>query len=264
MHDPSTVLGDFPPRALQRLFPWLPTLVTLWHDDPCLDGSDDYCTHASIGFTDADQAWIKEHAKREWETWFSARYGRTNLSGCSYSEVLFSAWTDVRWHVARIPHRTPLRRWELSSIALLASNPIDDLRCAVRDAKESAQGLERLLWFVLRFYRTQRRPWWRHRRWHVMHWRFQIRPVQTFKRWAFSHCDECGGSFTWREVAKGQVISTQWDGPGPRWFNCVERILHFRCHGERSKRQAKDYGIVGGVVGGVEAFLRGSRFRKDN
>jgi len=277
VHDPSTVVGTFPPYSWRKRFTWLTTLVTLWHEDPCLDGSDDYCGYSRARLSDADHAWVKAHAAAEWRTWFGDR--SFGLFECSYSEVLHSAWIDVRAYAAGISNWTPLQRWELSTIAYLASNPIDDLRSSVWAARNNAEGLEHLLRNVLRVYRTSRRRWWQEPRWHVSHWRFQFEQVLTFKRWAFSRCHECHGRFTWREVANGQVINTQWDATGPRWFTNAERILHFRCHDARAKRGA--YGpphsgvFTGGpvVLHGSEgvipvsqqaAFMRGDRFRKDH
>lgn len=43
MHDPMTVIGEFPADKMRERFPWLPHLVTLWHVDPEKDGSDDSC-----------------------------------------------------------------------------------------------------------------------------------------------------------------------------------------------------------------------------
>lgn len=47
------------------------------------------------------------------------------------------------------------------------------------------------------------RPWWRHPRWHVHHWKFQIHPWQQFKRWAFDRCADCRKGFRWGESVWG-------------------------------------------------------------
>lgn len=59
------------------------------------------------------------------------------------------------------------------------------------------------------------RPWYKHPRWHVWHWKFQIHPLQQFNRWAFVRCDHCKGMFRWNEGVIG-------DGSG-------KRIWHDKC-----------------------------------
>lgn len=78
---------------------------------------------------------------------------------------------------------------------------------------------------ILREYKRGVRPWWRHPKWHVWHWRLQIHPLQNFKRWAFSRCCVCGGRFGWGE----SPVSNQWHGGGPRWFRSEENVLHISC-----------------------------------
>lgn len=59
------------------------------------------------------------------------------------------------------------------------------------------------------------RPWWRHPRWHVWHWRIQIHPLQRTWQWLFDRCAMCGGRFKFYE---GRLSS--WDGG---------RCWHFKC-----------------------------------
>jgi hypothetical protein len=77
-----------------------------------------------------------------------------------------------------------------------------------------------------RLYKRHIRPWWKHPRWHVWHWRIQIIPLQNFKRWAFSRCCKCGGRFTW---GYGPT-TTDWYGKGPRWFRSEKNTYHNDCH----------------------------------
>lgn len=61
-----------------------------------------------------------------------------------------------------------------------------------------------------------------HPRWHFWHYRIQIIPLQNFKRWAFSRCEECGGRFKWGEA----VYSAGWDSTGPLWFRSEKGVHH--------------------------------------
>jgi hypothetical protein len=71
------------------------------------------------------------------------------------------------------------------------------------------------------------RPWWRHPKWHIHHWRVQLHLVQRFKRWMWSRCQKCGGRFSWFD-AGGRVVGT-WGGKGPAWFHNGEKIWHMSC-----------------------------------
>jgi hypothetical protein len=44
------------------------------------------------------------------------------------------------------------------------------------------------------------RPWYKHPRWHVWHWKIQVPLLQDFQRWAWGRCAKCGGRFAYRAV----------------------------------------------------------------
>lgn len=44
-----------------------------------------------------------------------------------------------------------------------------------------------------RFYNV--RPWYKHPRWHIHHWRFQVHPYERLIRRLFHRCENCGQSF---------------------------------------------------------------------
>jgi hypothetical protein len=69
------------------------------------------------------------------------------------------------------------------------------------------------------------RPWWRHPRWHVWHWKVQIHALQNLKRWLFSRCSKCGKGFKWGYAP----TSGSWNGTGPRWFRGEENVYHHDC-----------------------------------
>jgi hypothetical protein len=61
--------------------------------------------------------------------------------------------------------------------------------------------------------------------WHVWHWKVQIRPLQTLKRFLFERCIECGRRYPWGYAP----VSHQWDGPGSRWFRIGRLNYHHEC-----------------------------------
>lgn len=76
------------------------------------------------------------------------------------------------------------------------------------------------------------RPWYRHPRWHVWHWKVQVHVVQKFKRWMFSRCVKCGGRFRW-----GYTPIGSWGGRGPGWWFGREQSWHSEC--DPSSRPAR-------------------------
>lgn len=86
--------------------------------------------------------------------------------------------------------RTFTRQRDVDDVAVdLALSPGDNL-CSVDDA---AKALKLIAAALSRKFK----PWWKHPRWHVHHWRLQIHPWQQFKRWAFERCAGCGKGYTW-------------------------------------------------------------------
>lgn len=79
--------------------------------------------------------------------------------------------------------------------ASLALNPLDNL--------SHASEPESVVHLIAAALNRRFRPWWRHPRWHVHHWRIQWHWLQTFNRWAFARCDKCGGRYRWGESPMG-------------------------------------------------------------
>lgn len=75
--------------------------------------------------------------------------------------------------------------------------------------------------------RRRERPWWRHPRWHVWHWRIQIHPWQTLRRRLLTRCALCGNRFKWGE----SPTSIGWNTPRLRWFRGEEGCFHSECCG---------------------------------
>lgn len=51
---------------------------------------------------------------------------------------------------------------------------------------------------------------WRvHPRWHIHHWRIQVHPWQTLRRWLFERCAKCGKGYSWGYCPVGNWSGTQ-------------------------------------------------------
>lgn len=99
--------------------------------------------------------------------------------------------------------RTFTRRRNVNEIAFdLALSPIDNL-----SSIESAESMVRLIAAALH---RQFKPWWKHPRWHVHHWRLNFDLWRNVKR-MFQRCAGCG-----KRLGFGYSPTTfSWGGGGP-------------------------------------------------
>jgi len=119
------------------------------------------------------------------------------------------------------PHLTPAERaW----VRNLIYRPDDNLQSWFGGAQDHDERVWRL-GRTIRLYKSLRRPWWRHPRWHVWHWRLTIYPVLNLKRWLWSRCMGCSQRFPFGSAP----VSSGWDTPGPRWFRGETSLYHDAC-----------------------------------
>lgn len=174
MHDPSTVAFEIrrpwpvkrEPGGLLGDSKYYPPIITVWHEDPEKDGSDDSCD------------------------WFGYKKPLTPKEMAIF---------DALWRLETLLDNRP-------------HYPDSPEHRAFQPLKDAIRALR------------VREGWRIHPRWHVWHWRFQVHPLQQFKRWAFSRCCKCGRRFTWGYSPMGP-----WSGTGPRWFRNEPGVYHHDC-----------------------------------
>lgn len=222
MHDPMTVAFDCRP------------LFTIWHVDPEADGSDDSCGWAFPRLTAQQQSnlsWLAGCEARS--PWFLREAAKVAESPADTEALLRGAFLAVaRMLRVRLSIAAATRH-----AAAFLHEPADNPRSMLchlpgwhtnfeEDTEERRKdAASRLFVTLARILLRERRPWWRHPRWHVRHWKIQVHPVETFKRWAWSRCCRCGGRFAWGEAP----VSGSWTSPGPRWFRGEPSIYHSDC-----------------------------------
>lgn len=237
MHDPMTVAFEIksPFKKRRGLKGGLlgegyhPPIVTIWHQDPEVGGDDDSCGWFAPKSTEADRQWAGEFAKNEWEFWFGERFGSINLRDADNASILAAAWMRARAHDSGGRWKR-LKSWEMAEIHSLLSSPGDNFGNwihAARFPKDGrVDGFEEFLLLVLRAYRKASRPWWKHPRWHLHHWRIQVHGLQRFNRWAFSRCAKCGKRFSW-----GYAPVAGWNSGGPMFLRGEKGVYHQECSG---------------------------------
>jgi hypothetical protein len=63
-------------------------------------------------------------------------------------------------------------------------------------------------------------------KWPVHHWKIQVGPLQTLRRWALTRCAWCGGRSTKKDPVN---TSHSWDGPRGRWWQGEPGLFHGDC-----------------------------------
>lgn len=236
MHDPSTMIhqikiGKFP-------------LVTIWHIDPEIDGSDDSCGWFRPKLTEREEESVDEMA--DWDMgmpYFSSPYLPLTIVDpkYDYNQMLagdclsFVAWTwsHIAWSRDRRKKLTIDEWWDVVN---LSSNPRDNIRSILANPGDVEHEVKRFFYCVMKAYLGHHRPWWKHPRWHIHHWQFQVHFIQTLKRWLFSRCAHCEERFSW-----GYFPIASWDdGQGPRWFRSERGVFHHQCYSEAMTKREKE------------------------
>lgn len=244
MHDPSTVAFDikYPWKSKPSKF-WPKghrgTFITIWHEDPqnfqgkCGCRSDDSCGWFSPPLTTTRREKLLNLTREQYSTIFEKQC--REREGASYAYICFvpNAYDAVYWLWRAIKHMDrdrsgwqygkPLSSRELDAIYTLTANPVDNVRLTVSNVQD-LDSFESLVFTVDRAYRRFNRPWYRHPRWHVHHWRFQVHPLQKLHRRLFVRCDACRKPFGWNESPIGT-----WGGD-KRWHSdCYHSLTSMKC-----------------------------------
>lgn len=250
MHDPMTV-------AFEIRYPWKAyknprskweegyrsPFITIWHVDPERDGSDDSCGWSRPRLSKDQVARCKSLAGDEArEPWYQAFRGKQIDSPTEAETLVRQAFMIVgrvlsKKHICNPPIK-PVTFGEASTWACdLLCSPVDNIRNSlsflpgwssnrkedrIEDREYCAnQFFHCIASYILR----ERRSWYHHPRWHFWHWKFQIHPLEAFKRWAFSRCCKCGKRFTWGY----SPCTNSWNSKGPSWFRGEKDVYHSDC-----------------------------------
>ena len=226
MHDPSTVAFEIHyPWHLEfwltknkmlhlrkhdtlgyQKYPYHTQFITIWHEDPETDGSDDSCGY-SFPKVSKD---LKEISQNEAE--FENREGGL-FYNCKPSMDPLSTIIAVFQIIAWRCFKRNISPKEMVKIINVSTNPVDNLRyCTITKNKED---VEKLFYLCLRSYLRMIRPWYKHPKWHIHHWHLQIHLWEKIKRYLFERCCICKKGFKW-----GESVCGSWDGKKIWHCNC--------------------------------------------
>jgi hypothetical protein len=101
-------------------------------------------------------------------------------------------------------------------------------RGAVDEYENLAPETKRVIDFVWWQWRHKlsSRPWWKHPRWHIHHWKIQVPFLLDLKRFLFSRCAHCGKRLPWGY----SPVSNSWHSTGPQWFRGEKDVFHRDCY----------------------------------
>jgi hypothetical protein len=227
MHDPMTVAFEIRrPWPSKKDRTYYPSLFTIWHVDPETDDSDDSCDWFGRNLTPKAKELVKEMV--DWDAkfpyYFTAPSSVLNPTYPTLRSIgagdclgfVLSIFITAAW---RLERRDLSVRDIRNAVSLAVSNG-DNLQHSFANWKEPHDAIR----FAISAYLRGRRPWYRHPRWHVYHWRIQWHFGQTLHRWLFSRCATCGRRFPW-----GYSPIGPWNSPKRKWYQGEAGVTHHEC-----------------------------------
>lgn len=200
MHDPSTVafelrrpwptpLDDHDRKAIaegRTPFRFRPAIVTIWHEDPERRGDDDSCGWSYPRISPKDRELCRELAA--WELlhpyYFNRpryvadpNYAYPSIGPGDAAALTLALWATFAWRLDR-KTLSPRLAMEAMECGVAPNNnfqstfALDDSRDWTRE-EQMADAFA----LVCRAYRRATRPWYKHPRWHVVHWRRDVLDV---------------------------------------------------------------------------------------
>jgi hypothetical protein len=186
-------------------------IITIWHHDPCKDGSDDSCgrfiRERHVDKEVLDKIKREFHFNIEHNYWFT----ENGVPIFSTQGILIQMYTKAYWIHCNF-NRDKLNRFmrkHLYDILYFAENPTDCAGDSIinkwGDKRDKFRFVEMAATVYTDILRKERK-WYQHPKWHFWHWSFQIIPLQRFKRRYFDKCSICG-----KRGFKGATMS-DWHG----------------------------------------------------
>jgi len=252
MHDPSTqafvIRYPWPHRwqrdesDIRRGHRYHDPFITIWHEDPETDGTDDSCgwfmreRHGDPEVLakivkrfefDWDRVFVSEQDEKMYPVGLFKPNGAPRLSPQGIVlDLFFSAAIEAlggRERAARFMQHN------LFELLRFAENTVDSLYDSIVQtfgpARDRKQRIEQFAAIVYGCILRETRPWYRHPRWHVWHWRLQVHPWRHLRRFLLTRCSVCGRGFAYGECP----TSDSWDSPRPGFLRGEQGLRHSDC-----------------------------------
>lgn len=173
------------------------SIITIWHVDPEIGGSDDSCGWFSPPADKDMKEKVLKMARDQYRSIFARKVAI--VEGKDYAYICYNqdtygmiywSWRALKamgkkgWQYGK-----PLSPMELDEIYNLATNPVDNFQHHKCNSVEEFEQTFLLIW---RAFRRFHRKWYQHPRWHIRHWRVQFLPFRNLKRRYWDKCCVCG------------------------------------------------------------------------
>lgn len=237
MHDPMTVAHEIKwPISFRKNSisgdKYYNPLITIWHVDPEKDGTDDSCgwfirqRHVPKDLVEKVTKEFEFQFKHDY--WFNeAGYPKFSTMSICLQMYSHAAWNVFMWLAGNKPTNKARRRYDkfmrkyLFHILHFAENPVDSLYNSINliygeDKKE--ERIRNFVSIVLSDIIRKIRPWYKHPRWHIHHWKIQFHPWQNLKRRYWDKCCICG-----KRGFKSSAIG-DWNGT-KRWHQECDPVI---------------------------------------
>lgn len=185
MYDPMTVAFEIE-SPFKDKFGNRSTLITIWHVDPCVDGTDDSCGWF-IKTRHCDKN-ILEEMRQEFDFNFKHNYwfdkdGKQIFSTIGTLVEMYDQATWVYFKKNARKQRKFMRK-HLVNIIIFAENPVDCIGDKITNRWGCESYNERfgsMAAIICSDIQRKQRKWWQHPKWHVHHWRIQLDFLKRFK-----------------------------------------------------------------------------------
>lgn len=232
------------------------TLFTIWHEDPqkrregyCTTRGDDTCGWFNPPCNIVDKEAMEKLSKQQYREICAQQVNAKEGKSYAYVsndpnsiDAAYWCWRAIKHHFKKKvawQYGTELSWKEYQHLFMLVTNPVDNIRFTFTQIHDE-ESFRDFFMCVYRSYCRFYRPWYKHPRWHIHHWRIQFHPWQQFYRRFFQKCDICGK----RGFPKGVSAMGDWSG---------KRTWHSTCDSNVAQAAAKK----------VDAFDIGSTTTED-
>lgn len=242
MHDPMTV-------AFEIKYPWRKygrkakskfdreyrePFITIWHKDPCKPGpwrGDDSCGwFMRSGHCDKSKMdKVRKDFDFEWDADYGGWFNPDGSPRLSVQAITLGMFSISAYHYfGNWEDAHKFMRKNLYELMRFAENNIDSMHNSItqRYGKEDREDrIDNAVSVIYPYVCRVLRPWYKHPRWHIHHWKIQLHPWQRLKRRFWDKCCKCG-----KRGFKGSAMGN-WSGT---------QIWHQECEGSADARVQPD------------------------
>lgn len=222
MHSPESVAFEiYLGKKKKKNGHYREPIITIWHKDPCTDGTDDSCGWF-IRLRHADKElyekivkefsfyWDNTHKGENGHIYYNGWFNEFGENVLSVQGVVFNMYViackEVFKHNKDI---SPQKMWKLTwrfiakhrdSISWFAENTVDSMRDIIvrkyaigtNTPYDKNKMIEECASIIYTDILRKNRKWYQHPKWHIKHWEIKFNFLQRIKRRYSDKCSVCG------------------------------------------------------------------------